>query len=66
MKKTIEMLQKEYYYITLYDLIENRLEEIRKSNHWRNLTDARYEIAMDEIAEELGADAEDLKAYYDD
>ena len=32
MKKTIEMLKNENYYIELYDLIEDKLEEIRKAN----------------------------------
>ena len=66
MKKTIEMLKKEHYYITLYDLIENRLEEIAKANKWRTMTDDRYEKAMEQIAEELNADADELKEYYED
>jgi hypothetical protein len=66
MKKTIEMLKNENYYITLYDLIENKLEEIRKANGWKNLNGDRYEKAMEKVAEDLGADAEDLKAYYED
>ena len=66
MKKTIEMLRNENYYTTLYDLIEDKLEEIRKVNGWKNLNGGRYGKAMDKIAEDLGADAEDLKAYYED
>lgn len=66
MKKTIEMLKNENYYTTLYDLIEDKLEEIRKANGWRTMTEKRYEEAMEKIAEELGADAEELKAYYED
>ena len=66
MKKTIEMLQNEHYYIALYDLIEEKLEAIRKANKWRNFDGDRYEAAMEKVAEELGADVEDLKAYYED
>ena len=66
MKKTIEMLKNENYYVELYDLIEDRLEEIRKANGWKNLNGDRYEEAMKKIAENLNADAEELKAYYED
>ncbi len=66
MKKTIEMLKNENYYIALYDLIEDKLEEIRKANGWKKMTEARYEEAMEKVAEDLGADVEDLKAYYED
>lgn len=66
MKKTIEMLKNENYYIELYDLIEDKLEEIRKANGLRTMTDKRYEEAMKKVAEDLGADVEDLKAYYED
>ena len=66
MKKTIEMLKNENYYIELYDLIEDKLEEVRKANGWKKMTEDRYEEAMKKVAEDLGADAEDLKAYYED
>ena len=66
MKKTIEMLKNENYYVELYDLIEDKLEEIRKVNGWKNLNGDRYDKAMNEIAENLNADAEELKAYYED
>lgn len=66
MKKTIEMLKNENYYVELYDLIEDKLEEIRKANGWKNLNGNRYNKAMNEIAENLNADAEELKAYYED
>lgn len=66
MKKTIEMLKNENYYVELYDLIEDKLEEIRKANGWKNLNGNRYDKAMNEIAENLNANAEELKAYYED
>ena len=66
MKKTIEMLKNENYYIELYDLIEDKLEEVRKANGWKKMTEDRYEEAMKKVAENLGADVEDLKAYYED
>lgn len=66
MKKTIEMLKNEHYYIALYDLIEEKLEAFRKANKWKNLNGDRYEVAMEKVAEDLGADVEDLKAYYED
>ena len=66
MKKTIEMLKNENYYIELYDLIEDKLEEVRKANGWKKMTEDRYEEAMKKVAEDLGADVEDLKAYYED
>ena len=66
MKKTIEMLKNEHYYIALYDLIESKLEEVRKANGWRKMTENRYEEAMEKVAEDLGVDVKDLKAYYAD
>ena len=66
MKKTIEMLKNENYYIELYDLIEDKLEEVRKANGGKKMTENRYEEAMEKVAEDLGADVEDLKAYYED
>lgn len=65
MKKTIEMLMNEKYYAPLYELIEDELEIIRKTNRWFTMTDKRYEEAMKEIAHEWNVDVNELRAYYE-
>ena len=64
--KTIATLKQEHYYIVLGDLIENRLDEMRKARGWRKLTDARYEELMSELAAEWNVDADALRDYYEE
>ena len=64
--KTIETIKKENAYIALYDLIEDKLEAIRKANGWRKWTDERYDKAMKDVAKELEVDADELKEYFED
>ena len=51
---------------TIYDLIEDKLEAIRKANGWRKWTDERYDKAMKDVAKELEVDADELKEYFED
>ena len=64
--KTIEELKATYYYETLYDEIEARIEEIRKAKGWRTVNEKRYNEAMNEIAKEWDTDADALKEYYEE
>lgn len=64
--KTIETIKRENYFITLYDLIEDKLEEIRKANGWKKMTDERYKAAMEKIANDLNVNAADLMNYYEE
>ena len=66
MKKTIEMLKNEKYYAPLYIIIEDEIENIRKAEGWRKVTDERYEEAMNRIAEAWNVDADELREYYED
>ena len=65
--KTIEMLKKEHEaYTTLYDLIADKMEDYRIMMGWRKMDDRRADEAIRAIAEELGANADELIAYYMD
>ena len=66
MKNTIESLQKKFYWCTLYDMIDCRIAEIAKDNGWLKVDDKRYNIAMEQIAEEWQIDVEMLKEYFED
>ena len=66
MKKTIEMLKNEKYYAPLYIIIEDEIENIRKAEGWRKVTNERYEEAMNRIAEAWNVDADELREYYGD
>ena len=66
MKKTIEMMKNEKYYAPLYIIIEDEIENIRKAEGWRKVTDERYEEAMNRIAEAWNVDADELREYYED
>ena len=64
MKKTIETLQNEYYWEDLYIIIQDKMEEYKKAKKWRGWNRAKEDEAIKAVADELGADVEDLKNYY--